>query len=554
MRNIKCIWILITIVIPILLMPAAPVSAQIVRSIELEPQKGRIGDTITIVGQGFNKSTDMGDKYAAIFFSSQEATTINDIDTDVTVYELVRDGVWLDYEGSFKTSFIVPSKLTGGKLSEDVTTGTYYVYVCHYLSSFPPTFMPRIRGTATFTVTKGEITLSPRNGPVGTLVEITGIDFRSRKDLAFKYDGLSVPIESGSRQTDNDGDFISVIRVPDSTAGTHIITALDSGTEATANFSIKPEITISPTSGEINTKVIVRGTGFGGGTQVNISFHAIGVATATTSSQGSFFKSFVVPDLEAGAYTIKTEGETNVATTRFTITAPPLADISLSTSISSGSIGQALVITGAGFRTNTIVIVKYDGEIVATTTTNNNGIFAATFAVPSSKYGQHKISATDGTSVEELIFTVESSSPSIPTLLQPEMEAKIKPPISFDWVDVIDDSRPVTYILQIATGNDFAPTFILLEQRSISKSVYQLTSEDMRKLASGKLPYYWRVKAVDGASNEGQWTYGSMFYIATAFPSWGWYIIIVLGVLLLIGIGFLLSIKIGLPRRKGTID
>jgi len=474
---------------------------------------------------------------------------MDDIDADVTIYEIVKDGVWLDEEGSFKTSFDVPDELDDGTAIRDVTSGTYYVYVCHYLSSTPPTIQARIRAVATFTVTRSEITLSPSRGPTGTLVEVTGNGFPSREDLTFKYDELSIPIESSSKRTGNAGDFISVIHIPDSTAGEHIITALVSGTETTAQFRVKPEITISPTSGATNTRVSVKGTGFGDRTQVDIWFYNIKVATATTSSQGSFSKSFNVPNLEAGVYAVDAEGEANVVKSRFTVTALPAA---ISISASSGSIGKSLVITGAGFGANTIIIVKYDDDTVATTSTDSNGVFTSAFAVPTSKYGQHTIGATDGTRVKELTFTVESVPPPMPTPLQPEMGAKVQPPISFDWTDVTDDSQPVIYSLQIATSKDFSTASILLEKRELSTSAYTLTAEDMTKLDVGKPPYHWRVRAVDGASNEGYWTYGGTFQPATAFPSWAVYAIIALGVLFLIGIGILLSMKIGFLRRKDT--
>lgn len=73
--------------------PATP--AQAARGIKLDPERGSIGDKITVTGTGFNKSTATADKYAAIYFSSQEATTLDDIGTNVTRYEIVKDGVLL---------------------------------------------------------------------------------------------------------------------------------------------------------------------------------------------------------------------------------------------------------------------------------------------------------------------------------------------------------------------------------------------------------------------------------------------------------------------------
>ena len=133
MKYVKSFRIFGMVVILSMLMVTMPVAlAQTAKSIALLPTKGKIGDRITIVGEGFNKSTPDMDKYAAIFFSSQKASTDDDIGNEVKAYKLVKEGVWLDENGVFETTFIIPSELDDGDDEEDVITGTYYVYVCHF--------------------------------------------------------------------------------------------------------------------------------------------------------------------------------------------------------------------------------------------------------------------------------------------------------------------------------------------------------------------------------------------------------------------------------------
>ena len=562
MKNVKAIRMIsafIFLSLLLLAMPLAPVSAQVARSIDLEPQKGRIADKVTVIGEGFNKSTADTGRYAAVYLSSQEATTMHDIGTQVTTYELVKEGVWLDSDGSFKASFIVPSKLNDGKISKDVTNGTYYVYVCHYQSNNPAVIAPRIRAVATFTVTKGEISRSPITGTVGTLVEVTGTDFPSLKDISFKYDGLSVPIESGSKRTGSAGGFISVIRIPDSTAGTHIITAIASGTEVSANFRVKPEITTSPTSGEVNSRLTISGTGFGSGTQVDIWFQNIKVATVTTNSLGSFSRTFGVPDLGAGVYTVDAEGEANTAKTRFNIIVPvstpaptptpsptpgPTPPPAISASSTSVYVGQGIVISGTGFRGGGMIAIKYDDRIVGATTADGNGLFAASFAVPSSKYGAHTVTASDGTNTSELKFDVESTPPPVPSLLSPQTGAKVTSPMRFYWQNVTDDSLPVTYTIQIATSPDFSAASTVLEKTGLTKTEYALTEQEGLRLGTGEKPLYWRVKALDGASNEGNWANTGTFYVVSGgMPTWAIIIIAIIGALFLFGLGYLISMK-----------
>ncbi len=539
-------------------MPAAPVKAA--RGITLSPTDGPIDTRITIIGTEFNKSTSNSDKYAAIYFSSEEASTIDDIDVEVTRYKLVREGVWLDEDGDFETTFKVPEVLDDGRKDEDVVSGTYYVYVCHYLGTV---IQPRIRAVATFTITMGKITLSPLRGNVGTLVEIKGTEFGGSTDVTVEYDGATIPIASGSKRTSSKGDFTSVIRIPDSTAGSHTIAARVSGDEATATFIVGAEIVINPTLGEAGTTVIASGTGFSKLKTVTIWFYNTKVATTKTNILGSFYVNFNVPDIAAGSYAVDAEGEANLAKSKFRITAPmpsppqpPPAPApappkpSISISATQGNIGQGLVIGGAGFKPEASVTIKYDNELLNAVTTDSNGVFAAALIVPPGKYGSHYITTSDGVNNSEISFAVESTPPPIPTLLLPKMDDSLKAPIYFDWQDVTDDSIPVTYTFQIARSFDFSDTSIVLEKQGLTKTEYSLTEEERIRRSIGEGAYYWRVRAIDSASNEGKWASPRIFYVATAImPGWAIYTIAILGGILLLALGYLIHMKTSSPRQ-----
>jgi len=540
----------------LLAIPAAP--AQAARGITLSPTEGTIGDRISITGTEFNKSTADTDKYAAIYFSSEQATTLDDIGSDVIYYKLVKEGVWLDEDGDFETTFRVPEVLDDGSRDQDVTSGTYYVYVCHYSGT---TIQPRIRAVATFTVTMGEISLYPSKGKVGTQLEIDGINFAGNKSITFKYDGNAVAISSGDRQTSSRGAFTSVIRIPDSTAGSHTVSATVSGDEATATFNVEPEAVISPISGESGTTVIISGTGFGKIKTVTIWFYTTAVATATTNTLGSFYVNFNVPDLQAGLYNVDAEQGANVAKTKFTLIVPPPPlptpeppppepSASISISVTDGSIGQGIVMGGSGFKASTTVTIKYDNELLNAVATDSNGVFAAAFAIPPSKFGNHTIVASDGTNTSEVDFTVESTPPPMPTLLLPQIEGKVISPIRFDWRDVIDDSPPVTYTFQIATSSDFSMASIVLEKTGLTKTEYSVTEEESLRLGIGEKPYYWRVKATDGATNEGNWANTGTFYVVSSgMPTWAIIVIAVLGGIFLLTLGFLINMKTRSSRQ-----
>ena len=552
MRYTKILRVLsLVIILSLLLMaiPATPVQA--VRTLALDPDDGKIGDRITVIGEDFNKSTEDNDRYANIYFSSDEADTYDDIDDEVTHYKTLRTGIWLDEDGNFEYTFTVPAILDDGDDEEDVESGTYYVYVCHYGSK-------RISEAAEFALIAGRITIDPDEGPVATEVEITGDDFSSNDDITIEYDGDDIDIDDGDDETDSDGEFTSYILIPESTAGEHTITVNVDGNEVEAEFTVEPEIIVSPTSGEADTTVTVSGTGFVRRDEVVVYFNGAGVAAVDTDSKGSFDATFNVPELEEGIYNIEAEDEDeNLDRTKFTITVPATptpapapsptpaptpqpSPTAVKISLTSGKVGSTVMLTGAGFEADGTITIKYDDEEVITVTAESSGIFAAVFEVPASKSGDHTITITDGTNTEKLIFNVESEPPPAPAPLLPEMGVKVKPPISFDWKGVTADSPPVTYTLQIATDSDFSVDSMVLEKEELTESEYTVTEAETVELVSQEALYYWRVRAVDAADNEGAWTGAGQFYVSApfAFPNWAIYTLLGLGGLVLFAIGY----------------
>ena len=327
------------ILLSILMVTTPMALAQVERYISLTPVKSRIDDTITIVGEGFNKSTSDTDKYAGVVFSSQQAGTSDDIDNQVTAYKMVREGVWLDENGAFETTFTVPGELDDGDDEEDVIAGTYYVYVCHYIGNV---LAPQIRAIAEFTVTVGEIIIDPDAGPVATPVEIRGANFTSSQSITIEYDGSDVNIESGDDETNSDGEFTSRALIPESTAGVHTITISVYGSEVETEFTVEPEAILSITSGEVNTTVAVDGTGFGRRKSVTVYLNNAALSAAITNTQGSFGTTFNVPELKAGIYDVEVEDEDdNLDTAKFTVTLPPPA-VSVSTPAPTSTPAPAL--------------------------------------------------------------------------------------------------------------------------------------------------------------------------------------------------------------------
>jgi len=514
--------------------PAAPALAA--RVIELDPEQGNIGDTITIFGTGFTASTDTTERHVDIYFAADEADTYDDIDDEVNTYELLKSPL-IGYEGDndegeFETTFKVPAELNDGTDDEDVETDTYYVYVTLYNTN-------RIKAYVEFTVMAGgEITIDPDEGPVGTEVEISGEAFGDREDIFIEYDDDDIEIEGGDDETDRDGYFEdTIIIIPESTAGDHTITVIgdESGAEVEATFTVEPEITVDPTSAAIESTVTVSGTGFGYRCDVVIELDGDEVATETTDRSGSFEATFNVPAMTSDTYDLEVwDEDDNSETIEFTLIATT-ANLNLTT----GHVGTEVTVSGAGYTVGETITIKYDATAVATATVATDGTFSATFKVPSSQYGDHDVTVSDDTTTEEFTFTMESEAPPTPRPLLPEMGVEAEQLVHFDWEGVTDDSLPVTYSLQIATRKDFAANSIVLEKTGLTESAYTVTEAEKLTPVSKEEPYYWRVKALDSASNESEWTGAGSFYtgLALALPDWALYALFGVGGLFLFIIG-----------------
>jgi len=512
-------------------LPATPAYA--VPRIYPDPEEGEIGDRVDIEGLGFRASSEISTVSAYTYFSSDEADVDDDIDIEVDTYKVVRVA-YTDTTGAFDTYFYVPDRLVEGDDDEDVHGGTYYVYAVYSDET-------RIRAVAEFTVIGGVIELDLDEGPVGTEVEITGEGFDSREDIIIEYDGDEIDIESGDDETDRDGEFECTIIILESTAGDHTITVIgdDSDRKAEAEFTVEPEITIDPEKGSPGSEATVTGTGFASNSEVTIDLDRKEVATDETDKYGSFEVTFDLPQVEPGTYDVKAEDEDkNDAEVEFTLGA------GASFSPTTGNVTTEISVSGAGFKAGLTVTIKYDDTEVATATADSNGAISATFPAPASLHGSHTITATDGTNTVTSTFTMESTPPPAPKPLLPEMGIKAKSPVHFDWEDV-DDPSGVTYTLQVASDEEFAS--IVLEKDKLTKSEYTLTKGEELESTKKEAPYYWRVRAIDNASNEGKWTTPGEFYVGglgftmPGMPSWGLYLLFVLGAFLIGLIGYLLG-------------
>ncbi len=508
-----------------LLLTAIPATPALAQTVYCSPASGPVGTLITISGTSFTANN-----YYQITFAY--GTTFSDIVGSGTV------GVGGDIPS---TLYTVP----------EMPRGAYNIRI----ETFGATSETRF---GTFTVTPN-ISLSPTTDYVGEEVTVAGTGFTASKDVTITfYTSATTYVTVGTAETDANGSFTSAtFTVPESYRGSHTVKALDdSNYYDTASFTTNPSITLSPTSGAVGDEVTVNGTGFRASKLIAITFDGNTITTTpasvSTYSNGSFPNTiFTVPTGANDVYEVKASDGYYHDTADFsTVAGVTISPITSQTS--PGHVGDTVTVSGTGFLVNHQVTITYLSLpiTVATTATGPNGAFTATFDVPASEGGDHTITATDGTNTITSTFTMESTPPSTVYPQLPLMDTKLKG-WRFDWcgddtdltIEVTDLSLPITYTLQIATDDQFTTTSILLEKTGLTESEYTLTSEESLASVERENPYYWRVRAIDGASNESGWTGTGSFYVGFSFdmPTWLIYTLFGLGAVLFGVLGFWLG-------------
>ena len=228
------------------------------------------------------------------------------------------------------------------------------------------------------------------------------------------------------------------------------------------------------------------------------------------------------------------------------IPATPALAQTVAVSPTQGPVGTTVTVTGTGFVASGTVTISYDATQQTTGSITADGTFSVAFTAPSSAAGSHTITAADGTNTVTSAFTItaaatDATPPPTPQPKEPIMGGKATSKARFDWDNVTDPSQPVTYTLQIASDANF--TTIVLEKTGLTTPEYTLTEEEKLEPTTAETLYFWRVRAIDGASNASGWTGVGIFHVGAAFEMTGpiLYALIGIGYLLLFFLCFWIS-------------
>jgi len=504
MRLLPRVLVVLVLCFIAIALPALPAQAAICLpySIELSPKYGPPGTEVTVSGHDFAENT------------------LVDIYYDGTIITTGRT----NSSGDFTLLFTVPEGCTG---PYEVEADVGYTRVHTY-----------------FTIRPG-LTVSPKTGPVGTTVTVEGRGFaKNEQGIALMY-YLNGSYKTMERNivANAKGSWEASFHIPSSSRGEHKLDAAGDVNQLyevkDAIFRVTAEISIDKSSGIVGDTITMRGSKFAANEKgIQILFDGQAVVTDIEADGGGDWEaSFQLPEMPAGDYSVTADGEQTLEEDVSELSFEILPDIVLSPD--QGHMGTDLTVTGHGFAVNEDVVIMYDGSQVVTAETNDKGSFGISFSVPTSRYGERKVTAGYGEENHaSAIFTMESDPPSTPTLISPSngsrmgFTGKVTP--TFEWSDVSDDSG-VYYSLQVATSANVTATGEFVEPMvsvaGLVETSYTLKETEALPLGT----YYWIVQAVDGAENESDWTANHSFRVGL-LPQWAFILIIVAIVVLFIAL------------------
>lgn len=455
------------------------------------------GSTITASGSGFTANS-------TITFSLDGVTIGNVANTDNL--------------GSFSNAQLTVPVIAGGSHILKATDGSGY-------------------SDSTTITTSQALNINPASGAANTEIKITGGGFLANKTINVTYNGNSITTNPSIITSDASGNFSATINSPETAAGTYNITVSDGTNTSTAQFTLTASAKIDQTTGAVGASVPFSGNGFNANTTVTIQYDGVGIATAKSDASGSFSGTFTIPPGTAGQHKITITDGVNTISSNFTTTAAAqIRGPEGSGAQTSGYVGSDVTVTGSAFVPGATLTVTYDSTPVATSKVNGDGTFTTSFKVPVSKSGNHTVIASDGTNKISLSFMMDSTPPLAPALISPAKNANVQALANFQWSSVTDPSG-VTYTLQVASDPGF--NSIVVEKSGLTTNSYQLTQQEQLNSTGSNKPYYWRVKAIDLASNSSPWSTALTFTVGFQFPSWLLYFLIAVGAVVVFAAGFL---------------
>jgi len=336
------------------------VTFTIVRSLSLSLATGPVGTSVIARGTGFAPNAQINLTFDDLALLTNPSPILT------------------DFSGRFNCSFSVPVSLQG----------RHSIVATDPLGSL---------ATIAYTTTPS-IALVPISGN-GSVVTVNGNGFGPVSLVMLSFDGYPVASTPAIIETDFLGSFLATFTAESNTTGAHTVRATDLlGNTATSTLTLVPQITLSSTSGAVLVSVTITGTGFYPLNQINLTWDDRPInatpSPLVTNVNGGFRAVVTIPLDVAGIHAIMARDLSgNRTSANYTV----ISSIAL---IPSGLLpGDELWVRGIGFSKFSQMMIIWD-EVPTVTrpaviTTDSLGSFQASFIIPFSIFGSHRVVAVD---------------------------------------------------------------------------------------------------------------------------------------------------------------
>ena len=418
------------------------------------------------------------------------------------------------------------------------------------------------------------IEIDEEEGPAGTEVEMKGYGWdEDESEIEIRFyledpgtthledDDYYVVAATEDIDVDDYGSWEDVtFDVPAASKGDHWIYAVGDESDdieddeiGGVEFEVSPGISLDKTSGGFGDTITVTGSGFEEDEEdIEVLFNGDTVKdNIEADSDGCWEETFEVPEVPKGDYDVTAEGEhtdkEDIEEVEFEV------EPGLVLEPTEGHVGTTLTVSGGGFPKNKSVSITYDGVSVGSSTTNTKGSFSGisfeATHTQTTHQANHPVKATYDSATVTKNFVMESTPPAKPIPTLPASGSRVgllgKQTPTFTWSAVTDDSG-VSYGLQIADNADFVatPTIpINPEELVLSPAITNTISWTLpEEQALGYGTYFWRVKAIDGAQNDSDWS-AAFSFKSGLLPLWASIAIIALIVVLIGALVYLLVFR-----------
>jgi len=358
----------------------------------VSPSSGLKGDKITVKGYGFYYDEDVDTVITLSSIDSYFSSLISFTPSEPKTNSL----------GTFTATFTVPTTLGYGSYTIDAEDN----------AATPNS------DSADFEV-GASITLSASEGPVGSVVTISGRGFKYGDDVMVTIGEEPCYIISGE-SVRSDGRIRTKIVIPDKDLGTddepvkYSIQVQDAHeNDPTAKFTVNgiAEIKATPSYGVQGAQITVEGWNFTriSGTEVLVTLGNAGDKTFKTDSNGYFKGTFQIPAVATGDnIPLKAEIEDHCITASSTVRVGVMIVI---LTPESGPSGALVSVTGVGFDdTETINVTIGDTEWF--TTSSSDSTFNQPMNVPTLEPGIYPVVVKEEESEIEVTasFTVTNKT------------------------------------------------------------------------------------------------------------------------------------------------